>query len=36
MTQESIPLADTDIEEELKGNLPPGSVADVLNRARSS
>ena len=36
MTQETIPLADTDIEEELKGNLLLGSVADVLNWARSS
>ena len=36
MTQEIIPLAETDIEEELKGSLLLGSVADVLNWARSS
>ena len=36
MTEETIPLADTDVEEELKSNLLLGSVADVLNWARSS
>jgi len=36
MTQETIPLAGTDIEEELKSNLLLGSVDQVLNWARSS
>ena len=36
MTQEIIPLADTDIDEELKGNLLLSSVDQVLNWARSS
>jgi len=36
MTQETIPLADTDIEEELKSNLLLGSVDQLLNWARSS
>ena len=36
MVQETIPLADTDVEAELKENLLLGSVEDVLNWARSS
>jgi len=36
MTQETIPLAATDIEEELKSNLLLGSVDQLLNWARSS
>ena len=36
MTEEIIPLADTDIDEELKGNLLLSSVDQVLNWARSS
>ena len=36
MTQETIPLAGTDIEEELKSNLLMGSVDQLLNWARSS
>jgi NADH-quinone oxidoreductase subunit B len=36
MTQDTIPLAATDIEEELKGNLLLGSVDQLLNWARSS
>lgn len=36
MTQETIPLAGTDVDEEVKGNLLLGSVDQVLNWARSS
>ena len=36
MTQETIPLAGTDIEQELQSNLLLGSVDQVLNWARSS
>ncbi len=36
MAQESVPLANTDIDEELKGNLLLSSVDQVLNWARSS
>ncbi len=36
MVQETIPLAGTDMEAELKENLLLGSVEDVLNWARSS
>src|SRR3990172_605633 len=36
MTQESIPLVPTDVEEELKSNLLLGSVDQLLNWARSS
>lgn len=36
MTQEVIPLEDTDVEEELKSNLLLGSVDQLLNWARSS
>ena len=36
MTQDVIPLRDTDVEEELKSNLLMGSVDQLLNWARSS
>ena len=36
MTQETVPVATTDIDEELKGNLLLSSVDQVLNWARSS
>ena len=36
MTQDVIPLEDTDVEEELKSNLLMGSVDQLLNWARSS
>ena len=36
MTQDTIPLTDTDVDEELKGNLLLASVDQVLNWARSS
>ena len=36
MTQETVPLLTTDIDEELKGNLLLSSVDQVLNWARSS
>ena len=36
MTPETIPLTETDIDEELKGNLLLASVDQVLNWARSS
>ena len=36
MTQDVIPLQDTDVEEELKSNLLLGSVDHLLNWARSS
>ena len=36
MTQDTGPLTDTDIDEELKGNLLLGSVDQILNWARSS
>jgi len=36
MTQETVPVSTTDIDEELKGNLLLSSVDQVLNWARSS